>query len=167
MRAAALVGLGRVLRQRADRPAALQAYADLEQLGTVLVAGQPAGLVARQGRCKVLEDTGDAERLNKAAADLAGALNSGRWPIDRTTFDFYRDMLAHWNGSPPSPEAIARTEAALELWRAWRRGDLAPRGRRLVHHSGGPVLALWSGGPERPVAWIASAAEIETSWRAL
>ncbi|MBI1876258.1 MAG: hypothetical protein HYS05_20530 [Acidobacteria bacterium] len=167
VRAAALVGLGRVLRQRGDHEGALQVYADLEQLGPIAVAGQPAGLVARQGRCKVLEDAGDADRLRQEAADLGRELNAGGWPIDRATFDLYRDMLARWNGPPTSSEAIARTEAALELWRAWRRGDLAARGRRFLRQKAGPVLALWIGGPERPIVWIATAAEIEATWRPL
>lgn len=166
-RAAALVGLGRVLRQRADYQGALQVYADLERLGMVVVAGQPAALVARQSRCKILEDAGDGERLRTEAADLARELNSGGWAIDRATFDLYRDMLARWNGPAPSSEAVGRTEAALELWRAWRRGDLVPRGRRFVRQKVGPVLALWVGGPERPIVWIATAVEIEASWRPL
>ena len=76
-RAAALLGLGRVLRQRGDHAGALQVYADLAQLGSVAVAGQPAGLVGRQGRCKVLEEAGDTEGLRRASAELARALNSG------------------------------------------------------------------------------------------
>lgn len=167
VRAAALVGLGRVLRQGGDHQGALQVYADLEQLGPVFVAGQPAGLVGRQGRCKVLEEVGDVERLRREVADLARVLNSGTWPIDRATFDLYRDMLQRWNGPAPSSEAIARTEAALELWSAWRRGDLVPRGRRFLQQEAGSVLALWLGGPEHPTVWLATAAELEASWRSL
>src|SRR3954452_512119 len=45
VRVAALVRLGRVLRQLGDRAEALQVYSSLERLGTVSVNGQPADLV--------------------------------------------------------------------------------------------------------------------------
>ncbi|MBI3264701.1 MAG: hypothetical protein HYZ58_16375, partial [Acidobacteria bacterium] len=166
-RAAALIGLGRVLRQRGDRSGALQVYADLEQLGSVVVAGQPVGLVARQGRCKTLEEAGDAEALRREAADLARVLNAGGWQIDRATFELYRDLLQHWGGPLPSAGAIARTEAATRLWRAWRARDLPPRGRRIFREDGGPMLAVWARGPERPVAWLATSGELEASLRPL
>ena len=72
IRAAALVGLGRVLRLQKDYGGALDAYADLEGLGTIVVAGQPAGLVARQGRCRTLEAAGDTERLRIEVAIWRG-----------------------------------------------------------------------------------------------
>jgi signal transduction histidine kinase len=167
VRAVALVGLGRVLRQRGDPQGALDAYATLEQLATVVVAGQPAALVARQGRARVFEEAGDVERLHKEAEELASVLNSGRWPIDRATFELYREMVGHWGRPALASDAVARTEAALELWRSWRRGDLAARGRRLVRQESGSVLALWTGGPDRPALWLATAGELEASWRPL
>lgn len=167
VRAAALAGLGRVLRQRGDHQDALDAYTALEELGTLFFAGQPAALVARQGRAKIFEEAGDIERLHKEGAELAEVLNSGRWPIDRATFELYRDMVDRWGGPAPASDAMARTEAAVELWRAWRRGDLAPRGRRLLRQESGSVLALWAGGPDRPAVWLATAGELEASWRSL
>jgi signal transduction histidine kinase len=163
-RAAALIGLARVLRQRGDHAAALQAYADLEQLGSLVVGGQPAGLVARQGRCKALEEASDKEALRRAAEELAGALNAGGWPIDRATFDLYRDMVERWGAAAPSSDAIAKTAAAVQLWRVWRRGDLAPRGRRVLREEQRPVLAVWAGGPDRPTVWLATPDQIEASF---
>jgi signal transduction histidine kinase len=166
VRASALVGLGRVRRLQKDYQGALDAYADLERLGTVLVAGQPAGLVARQGRCKTLEAAGDRERLRVEVSSLARALESGDWPIDRAIFDLYRDLVEQWGGTPPSSEAIARTEALVQLWHLWRRGDLASRGRRVL---GGPapVLAVWAGDHDRLTTWLATGSEIEATWRPL
>src|SRR5262249_1654785 len=151
----------RVLRQRGDHDAALGVYKDLEQLGSVSIAGQPAALIARQGRCRVREAAGDAEELRREAADLSRALNAGGWPIDRATFDLYRDMLEHWGGPLPSRDDVARTEAAVQLWRTWRRGDLAPRGRRILREA--TMLAVWSGGPEQPAVWLAMPGELEAS----
>ena len=165
-RAAALVGLGRVLRQRGDRSGALDAYRDLEQLGSEHVAGQPAALVARQGRCKVFEEAGDAGALGRESSELARVLYTGGLPIDRATFEVYREMLGRWGAPAPAPgvmpDAIARTETAIELWHAWRGGDLAPRGRRILRADRGPMLAVWAGGPERPAVWLATSGEIET-----
>lgn len=169
-RAGALLGLGRVLRQRGDRLGALQAYEDLEQLGSLIVAGQPAELVARQGRCKVFEEAGDAEALRRESEALAHVLYAGGLPIDRATFDVYREMLDRWGAPAPSQvilDRIARTHAAIELWHDWRRGDLAPRGRRVLRQEGGPVFAVWAGGPERPALWLAASGDLERSWRPL
>jgi signal transduction histidine kinase len=160
-RAAALVGLGRVLRQQRDRDGALRAYRDLEQLGPVTVGGQPAGLVALQGLCKVFEEAGDRDAHVRAAQDLAKALSAGGWPIDRATFDLYADMTARWGASPPAAEVVARTDAAIELWRAWRRNELAPRGRRVIRTGTAPLLAVWIGGPEHPVASLIATSEID------
>jgi hypothetical protein len=55
IRAPALVGLGRVLRASGDYAAARGAYDDLARLGPLVVAGQPAELIARQGRVRVAE----------------------------------------------------------------------------------------------------------------
>jgi signal transduction histidine kinase len=161
-RAAALVGLGRVLRQRGARTGALRAYSDLEALGTTLVGGQPAGLVARQGRCKVFEEAGDREGLQRAAEDLGRALETGGWPIDRATFDLYRDLLGRWGARAPAAQLIVRTEAAVDLWQAWRRNDLAPRGRRVIRTASAPLLAIWTGGLEGVVASFTTTSELET-----
>ena len=164
VRAAALVGLGRVLRLQKDYGGALDAYADLERLGTVVVGGQPAGLVAHQGRCKTLEAAGDIERLRVEVGSLARALESGDWPIDRATFDLYRGLIEQWGGAPPSSEAIARTEALVELWHFWRRGDLGPRGRRILLREPGAALAVWTGDGDHLTTWLAMDSEIEATW---
>lgn len=166
-RAAALLGLGRVLRQQGNRGDALHAYADLIQLGPVIVAGQPAGLVGRQGRCKVLADAGDVDRLRTEVADLAATLYSGNWRIDRGTFDLYREMVARWHGPEPSRDAIVRTEAAGELWRMWRRGDFGARGRRVFQQNGVPLLGVWVGANDGHALWLATPSELATSWRPL
>lgn len=174
-RAMALVGLGRVLRQRGDRAGALDAYARLEALGATVVAGQPAALVGLQGRAKVLEAAADIAGLQQAAAKVTEALTTGRWPMDRATFELYLDMTAQWGAQAPLhdarsaswPDGRSRTEAAILLWREWRGGELAPHGRRILRDEGTPVLAMWAGGPDRPVAWLATAGELDASLRPL
>jgi signal transduction histidine kinase len=144
-RAAAFLGLARVLRRRGNYDGALEAYDHLAALGSVRVAGQPAGVVGWQGRCKVFEERRDTRSLTAAAAELAAALYSARWPIDRSTFMLYREMLERWGAPPPPADSLARTEAAAELWNLWRSGDLPSRGRRLLQREHAPVLAVWAG----------------------
>ena len=122
VRAGALIGLARVLRQTGDRHGALQAYADLEQMGSVLAGGQPAALVALQGRCKVLEEAADAAGLRTSVDALAKAVNTGAWPIDRATFGLYRDLLDRWGRPRPRP---IRSLVRMPRFASGRRGARA------------------------------------------
>ena len=167
VRASALNRLGRVLRKAGDARGALDAYADLARMGAAPVAGQPAGLLAPQARCRVYEQAGDQANLRREAGDLAAALYRGGWLIDRSTFELYRDLVQQWGGPAPPPDAVARTEAALAVWRTWRSGDLAPRGRRMLRAAAMPVLCVWAGGPRQPVIWLATAPEMEKTFGAL
>src|ERR1051326_195506 len=107
IRAAALSRLGRVLRKAGDRAAALDAYDRLLQLGPVPVGEQPAALLARQARCQVFQEAGDAAALHREAADLAAALYAGGWRIERSTFELYRDLVQGWGAPPPPADALA------------------------------------------------------------
>jgi signal transduction histidine kinase len=163
LRAAALVRLGAVLRKRGDTVQALDAYTRLQRLGSVLVEDQPAELIARQGRARIFEKAGDAARLHEEAARLARVLYGAGEPIDRATFALYSEMLRNWGGPPPPAEEVARTEAAIALWKQWRTGEMGASGRKIV--SG--VLAVWSGGPEHPVVWLAAPATLESAFSPL
>jgi signal transduction histidine kinase len=142
--AAALVRLGRVLRKQGKREEALAVYAKLEKTGSTLVAGQPAELLARQGRCRLYEEASDRAALEKEAAELASRLYSGVWPLDRPTFDLYREMAVRWGAPETSPVALARAEAARRLWQDWRNENLASRGRRLTREGDIAVLTVWA-----------------------
>jgi signal transduction histidine kinase len=161
VRAGALVGLARVLRQSGDGEGALRAYADLEQLGSVRVGGQPAALVALQGRCKVLEESSDTAGLRRAVDALARAINAGAWPIDRATFALYRDMLDRWGAAATPVDALVRTDAAIRIWQTWRAGDLPPRGRRVLRTDRGSALAAWAGEAASPRLWLATPAYLD------
>jgi signal transduction histidine kinase len=167
LRAAALVGLGRVRRLQKDYAGSLDAFAQLERLGPVIVAGQPAGLVALQGRCKTLEMAGDHDHLHVAVRALTRALESGRWSIDRSTFDLYQQLASEWGGTQVDSSAIARTEAAIELWHAWRRGDLPSRGRRVIVREPVSLMAVWVGEVDRVTLWIETGVRVEELWRPL
>lgn len=160
LKAAALVGLARVLRKQRDREGALNAYAELQRLDTVVVDGQPAGLAARLGRARLFEELGDRAHLSEAAHEFERALHAGGWAIDRATFQTDEELLSRWGAAPAARELIARTEAAIRLWQTWRAGDLAPHGRWLRRESA-PVLVVWSGAPSQPVVWLGSLGDLE------
>jgi signal transduction histidine kinase len=166
VRAAALAALARILRQTGDRAGALDAYSRLAQLGTVRIADQPAGLVGRQGRCKVFDESSETASLRREASELAHVLYVGGWPIDRATFDLYVDLLQRWGVERPPRDLVSKTEAAIQLWRLWRNSDLPPAGRRLLRSDGGAVLSMWGGGDSRAV-WLATTVEIEEMLRSV
>jgi signal transduction histidine kinase len=170
VRASALIGLARVLRQRGDRAGALASYAELQRLEKVIVGGQPAALIARQGRCKLREESGARDELMRCAQALANTLHTGGWLIDRATFDVYREMLGQWGVAAPEAGDRAKTDAAIDLWTEWRRGELPPRGRRVLRTGQQSVLAIWSGGVNEARLWLGSPADLDTLlsslWRA-
>jgi signal transduction histidine kinase len=165
IRGQALVAAARVLRRQKRFVEALRTYDELETLGATLVAaGEPAALVARQGRGKVLEAIGDVERRTREAIALAADLSAARWRIDRPTFEFYRGLVEQWNGPASRADAIQRTEAVLDLWRLWQLGELPAQGRRLVRSGTSASLAAWVSGADGPVARVLTAAEWHGKW---
>jgi signal transduction histidine kinase len=147
----------------------MRVYDQLAQLGHVSVAeGQPAALVAKQGRAKVLLESGDRARLPDEAASFARALHGGGWLIDRASFELYQhEMIEPWGGPPADREAIRRADAVGELWRLWRRGELADRGRRVVGAAADSTLAIWRAGAHDVVAAFLTAEQLRARWRGL
>jgi signal transduction histidine kinase len=168
IRAGAVFRLGRVLRAAGDRAGALKMYADLREYDQTVVAGLPASLIARFAAARLLDDADDADALRAAAVDLATLLNRGGWAIDRPTFEHYAAAVRDWGGAAPDPEDVTRSAVACELWRTWRAGMLPASGRRLIAaHDGQAVLVIWIGSPDRPVARLASRAELEALFQPL
>lgn len=169
VKAAALVRLGRVLRKSGDHAGALDAYRRLLNVAAPPISGQPVELVARQGLCRTYEEMRDSDGLREQVSELSRVLYSGSLRMDRATFDLYRDMTVRWGGQLPPRDAVSRTESVISLWRSWRGGELASRGRRILHEGGEPVLALWAGDTAHIVVSLISARELEAAltprWR--
>jgi signal transduction histidine kinase len=157
VRAGGLLRLARVLRKRGDAEGALAAYAKLEEVGPVLVSGDVASLLAREGRAKVFQETGRSDALRQAADDLGRLLYAGNLPIERTTFAAYSDFVRDWGGAPPPADVIAYTDAAIDLWQSWRSGELAPKGRRVLRERAMTMLAIWM----EDRVWLASAYKLQ------
>ena len=166
-RAEALLALGGVLRVQRRFDEALLAYDELERLGAQPVAGgQPAALVARQGRGRTFQESGEKERLRDEAVALARALDKG-WAIDFNTFDIYREMVESWGGPAPDHITVERVAGAGTLWRSWRRGELPARGRRVIDESPHPLLATWVAGPDGPVGALFTASQMQERWKSI
>ncbi|MDA2930872.1 hypothetical protein MYX84_13160 [Acidobacteria bacterium AH-259-O06] len=98
IQAGALVRLGRNLRKNNQHEEALAVYKELAQHGSLPVGEVPAELLARQARCRVLEELNQVSELQRAAAALYADLQQGRWPIDRSTFEFHSQEAHRWLG---------------------------------------------------------------------
>jgi hypothetical protein len=109
VRAASLVRLGRSLRKAGRVQEALDAYFELAALGTTPVLGLPAELLAREGRCTALEASGRRDDLQREAAALLRDLESGRWRLTRSAWEFHVGEARRWmegdSRVAPQPEA--------------------------------------------------------------
>ncbi len=146
VRAGALMRLARVLRQLARHDEALDAYADLARATSVVIEGRPADLIARLGRCAVLERTGRRDDLAREAAALRLDLARGRWPIPSALWASVFADASRWLG--PSgleieglDDDLAAAGALEEYWQhrpdvpvsgATRTAVETPRGLALV-----------------------------------
>jgi signal transduction histidine kinase len=93
IRGEALMRLARVQRAQNRWAEALQTYDSLQKLDQTLVAGMPAGLVAREGRCRVLIQSGDGSVAQREAEALWMDLVAGKWTITKATLKTYLNEL--------------------------------------------------------------------------
>ena len=166
-RGEALVALGGLLRRQRRFDEALRAYDQLAALGALPVAGgQPASLVAIQGRGKTFLESGDQTRLRAEAASFARALSRGGWLIDRASYELYqREMIEPWGGPAADTAAAQRAEGVTALWDSWRRGELAPRGRRFVGGRTTSTLGVWVAATDGPVVAVLTPSQLAQRWR--
>ena len=151
IRAGAWLRLARCYRKAGDLSKALQAYGGLEALGTTLVEGEPAELLARQGRVAVFLELGKIPDLQREAAVLASGLAEGRWQIRRATYDYLSGEVHKWlDREDPirvSGEALALSAAMESAWTGWTNGafpEALQQGRQTCWTEGKPTLVLWN-----------------------
>ena len=153
IRAAGLMRLARVLRKQQRLRPALDVYKSLAAMGGVPVAGSPSELVARRERIVLLETLGNRADAAGEAAHLAAALADGRFAIDRSTFEFYREAAALSDASASTMNArLALAEAAQAVW-----PDLQdkPAGRAGWTGASGAFIAVWRRAGSRAAAIVA------------
>lgn len=169
VRAEALLSLALVQSRLGRVDAALATYARVQN-PDVLVAGRPAELMARLGRCEVLAAAGRRAELVEDALRLDRDLNGGRWQISAATYLKYSKQIGDFLGgdSParqPVPEfALALTLAVERLWEEWQKDRSSAalaegQASRRFHNQ--PVLLLWRGSAERFIGLIAGRAFLD------
>jgi signal transduction histidine kinase len=158
LRAGALLRLARILRKMGRPNDALEAYRDLNQIGSVAIAGTPADLVARRARCAVFEERSRTEELRREAESIASDLRGGRWQLDRASFEHVATQLGRWLGSDvqASDEGVALAAGVEWLW----KNRTSPPGFRFLSFDGVPVTIVWSAG----AAFIAGPRYLGAHW---
>lgn len=150
IRAGALLRLARTLRTSGRQDEALAVYAQLAQMGATPVNAGPAELVARRARCELLSTLGRRDEARAETTALLADLRSGRWKLDRATFEFHADGMASRLERPEAEpsDALALAAAVSMLWERYRNlaaNDDVSQGRESVWIDGRPVLLLWKG----------------------
>ncbi|HUQ94097.1 MAG TPA: ATP-binding protein [Bryobacteraceae bacterium] len=162
VRAEALVRLGRVLRRERKGPQALKTYASLEKLGSTLVAGMPAGLVARAARCSALDENGHGDAAQREAAALWAELTAGKWNVTKATLETY---LKEVKSILPELELPAGWDEHMALAQAaqWGFAQEAAKGRAGLTIDGQMVSVSWE---RQSSGWSARLVR-PSSWQAL
>jgi signal transduction histidine kinase len=128
VRAGALLRLGRVLRRLSRQTESRAAYQQLSEIAGVLVAGEPADLVAHMALGEPIRDD----------------LLRGRWPLTHGQFNFYWSEAARQAGRPePAPVMSPELEQAAELAWEQRTREPAARGQLTLWVDGRPLFLLW------------------------
>lgn len=167
IRAAALVRLARNYRKIGESKKALDTFHELARLEEVPVNGLPAGLVARQGAVLLLESAGRKEEQRREAMVLDAELRSGRWLLNRTSYDFAIEQVRRWLGEDSSgsesPDRLALAEAAESIWKEWRQGASGPAARRAVWARQQSILVLSHPAQERVTVLLISPRFLQSS----
>lgn len=172
-RAGALLRLARTLRKTRQFPAASATYDQLARMGAETVGGLPAELVAREGRCELLEEAAQIAELQREARSLDADLHSGRWRLTRPVYFFYERQTRRWLNPDQDPQSskdsaeqdalalAAGVEALWEDWQRVRRGEGAASGWRSAWLYDRPVLVLWRSTSEHMVGLVAGSEYVE------
>ena len=116
MRTAALMRLARVLRKQRQLREAFASYHELASMGETMVAGSPAGLVARRERIMLLNTIGEKDAAPHETAELAlRCRKADSASIDPRSISIEKPLLPH------PRQRIARTAIAFVSRMRWRR----------------------------------------------
>lgn len=167
IRAGALLRESRVLRKMGRPADAVQALARLAAVPGVGINGVPVELVARQARCTIAADRGDAAMLREESLRLQEDLNAGRWVLDRVTYELVTSRLAQWLGPEARRNVDLEALAAGVEWLVRERRVLPANGARIVRADAPPAIVMWTMTPERTAAVVELAEAAGRRWGAL
>lgn len=154
VRAAALMRLGRTLRNANRGDEALAVYAAMAALGDVPVIGLPADLVARDAGIRLLDQRGRRDTARDGAQSLQRDLAAARWKLTSGQYEQYTEDADRIAGGSAQPrERIAIARAVGDLWATWRTHP-TPRGRALFR-ADATLLVVWrSTAKDQLAAWV-------------
>ncbi len=175
VRAGALLRLARNLRKNGQLKEALAVYQELAQMESTTLGGIPAGLLARQASCAVLEELKSFAELRQAASALQSDLDHGRWPLDRASYEFYSKQLERWAPSGPEfqdrrEQGLAFSAAVESLWeqsRELQRDETRSGGFASLWVRGLPFLLIWHSTRDQFVGLIAGTGYLKSQWRSI
>ena len=156
LRAAALVGLARVLRSAGRRDEARAAYTTLQAQDRTTVGVLPAGLIALVARCEMAEEDHATADLRRLSAEFYRALVEGRWTLEKERYSFYVGRAEKWgaaSGVRPdeldalrvrAAETVALT-AAADRWLSASRDIAGPSAAHSAIVVGGRVMLAFAG----------------------
>ncbi len=160
IRAGALLRLGRNLAKSGRIPEAMRIFDELGGMGATLVGGLPAGLVALEARCSLMEKAGRRADLQREARLMHNCLAESRWPLSRASYEFKTEEARGWLGEAPDSRQLEKksslSAAAYVLWADWLR-EPGGKGRRFLILNEIPVLATWSSSPDELTALLVPA----------
>lgn len=144
-RVGALLRIARLHRKAGRIEDALRSWNQLDDINSVAIEGEPAGLMARRARCRALEQAHRTGELKQEASQLLSELYSARWPLDRDTFLVAAQQGREWLGrelEPPS-EKLRQATAVSALWprRRAQEGSSCYGGYTLVWQGNDALLA--------------------------
>ena len=132
IRAGALLRLARNQGKAGQVDGALATFEALEEFGPTQVEGFPAGLLALEGRCGLLEKSGRLTELKTAAKALRSGLASGTWPLLQSAYDFYMEgrygrermgVMLYERADTPGTEMENKHPQAIRALPSLRRRD--------------------------------------------
>jgi signal transduction histidine kinase len=178
VRAGALARLARTLRKLNDWDAAVLAYNELSRMGSVLVNGVPAELLAHFALCTLYNELDDFVGLSREVKFIRDGLNSAKWPLNASSYKFYKQEIQNIGQSLQAstssklPELeyggeLILSAGAEELWRQWMRiqqGLAESNGEQCIAVDNASLFTIWRGDPNRVVSVILSSDYIEREW---
>ncbi len=160
VRAGALLRRARNELRRNESSAALASYAEMAQLGSVTIEGEPAELVARFTRLGLL----NGSILETETSRLVDDLDSGRWPLSRTSYEFYRAGLARFTGVQPAAPLWEDSIAALIG--TSRQAGMESGERVIWVRDSPPILLVWRSRAGSVAGLAVTARKVASGWLA-
>src|SRR5215831_13956578 len=137
VRAWALIRAARNLTKQKEFDRALAVWSSVEELGALTVNGEPCDLVARFARLPLLGRQSGQIEAHRLVADL----DSGRWRLSRTSYEYHSGELSELTGTRPRPPVLE--EAVYSIVQFVRNEHVASGERLLQPVSSMPVLLIW------------------------